>query len=194
MLAPRCPDFPPGRNSSAQVEFERDRIALHNGSATVGKISLGGSAGFPRSCDTDSPCEASFDLSSDELNPEQWNEVLNPHLKKTPWYYFWRTRAGSNALANLHASGHMASRRLTLGTVTGTAFATTFTFANGILELKNARADMFGGKVSGDWKIDFTGSEPSYECTGDAARIQAENWRLCSKLRLAPGSWACNTS
>ncbi len=172
--------------ASAQVVLDRDRIALHNGTAIIGKISLSGSAGFPRSCEMDSPCNASFDLSSDELNPEQWNEVLNPHLKKTPWYYFGGTQPGSNALAILHASGHLTSRRLTLGTITGTAFATDFSSANGILELKNARADLFGGKVSGDWKINFTGSEPSYECTGDAARIQAE--KLASLLKASIGT------
>ena len=102
--------------SSARVELDRDRFALRNASATVGKISLSGSAGFPRSCDGESPCESSFDLSTDELNPERWNEVLNPHLKKSPWYYFGVTRSGSNVIANLHATGHITARRLTLGT------------------------------------------------------------------------------
>ena len=102
--------------ASARVELDRDRIALRNASATIGKISLSGSAGFPRSCDADSPCEASFDLSTDDLNPERWNEVLNPHLTKTPWYYFGDTGSGSNVFATLRATGHITSRHLTLGT------------------------------------------------------------------------------
>jgi AsmA-like protein len=172
--------------SAARVELDRDRIALHNASATIGKILLSGNASFPRSCDADSPCEASFDLSSDDLNPERWNEVLNPHLKKTPWYYFGGTQPRSNALAILHATGRLASRRLTLGTISGSAFETDFSSSNGILQLKNTRADLFGGSVSGDWKIDFTGSEPSYECTGNAAQIQAE--KLAPLLKASIGS------
>ena len=176
--------------STAQVELDRDRLAVRNASATAGKISLSGDASFPRSCDGESPCEASFDLSTDDLNPERWNEVFNPHLKKTPWYFFGGGQAGGNVFAKLHASGRIASRRITLGptlgATTGSAFATNFSFANEILELKNTRADLFGGSVSGDWKLDFTGSEPSYECTGDASRIQAE--KLAPLLKASIGS------
>jgi hypothetical protein len=174
--------------STARVELDRDRIALRNAAATIGKISLSGSAGFPRSCETDSPCEASFDLSTDELNPERWNEVLNPHLEKTPWYYFGGARSGSNVFAILHATGHIASRHLTLGTTTGSDFETDFSSGNGILELKNTRADLFGGKVSGNWKIDFTGSEPSYASTGSAERIQADKLAPFLKASLGSGT------
>jgi hypothetical protein len=174
--------------ASARVELDRDRIALRNASATIGKISLGGSAGFPRSCDADSPCQASFDLGTDDLNPERWNEVLNPHLKKTPWYYFGDTGSGGNAFATLHATGHITARHLTLGTTTGSNFATDFSSDNGMLELKNTRADLFGGKVSGDWKIDFTGGEPSYESTGSAERIQAEKLTPLLKASLGTGT------
>ncbi|MGC2210831.1 MAG: AsmA family protein [Candidatus Korobacteraceae bacterium] len=174
--------------SSARVELDRDRIALRNASATIGKISLGGSAGFPRSCDADSPCQASFDLSTDDLNPERWNEVLNPHVKKTPWYYFGDTRSGSNVFATLRTTGHITSRHLTLGTITGSAFETDFSSDNGMLELKNTRADLFGGKVSGDWKIDFTGGEPSYESIGSAERIQAEKLTPLLKASVGTGT------
>jgi AsmA protein len=170
----------------ARVELDRDRIVLRNATATIGKISLGGSASFPRTCETDSPCDANFDLSTDDLNSERWNEVLNPHLKKTPWYYFGDARPGGNVFANLHASGHISARRLTLGATTGSAFETDFSSANGILELKHTRAELFGGKVSGEWKIDFTGSMPSYESTGNATQIQAD--KLAFSGKSSPGT------
>jgi uncharacterized protein involved in outer membrane biogenesis len=178
--------------STARVELGGDRFAVRNASATVGKVALGGSASFPRSCDAESPCDATFELSTDDLNPERWNEVLNPRLKKTPWYYFGGGRGGGNVMANLHATGHIASRRLTLGAANGgtigSAFATGFSIANGILELKNTRADLFGGAVSGEWRIDFTGSEPSYESSGAASRIQAEKLAPLLKGSLGSGS------
>ena len=174
--------------AGARVELDRDRIALRNASATIGKISLSGSAGFPRSCDADSPCQASFDLSTDDLNPERWNEVLNPHLEKTPWYYFGDTGSGSNVFATVRTTGHISSRHLTLGTITGSNFETDFSSDNGMLQLKNTRADLFGGKVSGDWKIDFTGSEPSYESTGSAERIQAEKLTPLLKASVGTGT------
>ncbi len=172
--------------SSARVEFDRDRFLLRNASATVGKVTLGGSASFPRFCDGESPCESTFELSTDELNPERWNEVLNPHLTKKPWYHLFGPSAEPNVIVNLHASGHIAARRLTLGTVTGSSFETAFSMANGVLELKDARADLFGGAISSNWRIDFTGSEPEYESTGAATQIQAE--RLATLLKTSIGS------
>lgn len=174
--------------SSAQVDLDGDRISLRNASVTAGKVSLGGSASFARSCNPDSPCEASFDLTSDDLNLAQWNAVLNPHLLKTPWYFFGSRQAGGNAFANLHATGHLAARHLTLDTVSGTAFETNFSIADGILRLKNTRANLLGGGVSGDWMLDFTGGEPKCESTGAADRIQADKLAPVLKAPLGTGT------
>jgi len=173
--------------ASARVELDRDRFSLHNASATVGKVALAGSASFPRFCDGESPCESTFDLTTDELNPEHWNEVLNPRLTKKPWYrLFGVSDAGPNVIANLHSSGHLAARRLTLETATGSSFETAFSIRNGVLELKDARAELFGGAISGNWQIDFTGNQPEYESTGTASQIQAE--KLAPLLKTSVGS------
>ena len=66
----------------------------------------------------------------------------------------------------------------------------TFSLADGVLELKNTRADLLGGTVSGDWKIDFSGSEPRYESTGSAERIQAEKLGTLLKASLGSGTLA----
>ena len=55
-----------------------------------------------------------------------------------------------------------------------------------MLELKNTHADLFGGAVSGNWKIDFSGSEPKYESTGTAVHLQAD--RLGTLLKASLGS------
>jgi len=173
--------------ANARAEFEHNQFTLRSATATVGKMSFGGSATFPRFCDAESACESSFNLSTDDFNPERWNEVLNPHLKKRPWYgLFGSTQAGHNVIANLHASGHFASRHLAIGASSGSAFETDFSVANGVLEMKNTHADLFGGSVSGDWKVDFSGSEPKYESTGTGVHLQAE--KLGTLLKASPGS------
>lgn len=175
--------------ASARVELDHNRFTLRNASMTVAKVNFGGSAGFPRSCDGESPCESSFDLSADDLNPEQWNELLNPHLKKKPWYrLFGAGGSEHNVIADLHATGRLTSRRLTLGSTAGSAFGTDFAIANGVMELKNAHADLLGGAVSGDWKIDFNGNEPRYQGTGSAARVQAERLATLVKASLGNGA------
>jgi hypothetical protein len=173
--------------SSARVELDGDRFILRDASATVGKIALVGSASFPRFCDGESPCDSTFDLSTDELNPERWNEVLNPRLTKRPWYrLFGVSAAETNVIANLHASGYIAARRLTVGTVAGSSFETAFSIANGVLELKNTHAELLGGAIYGNWQIGFNGSKPEYESTGTATQIQAE--KLAPLLKTSVGS------
>jgi hypothetical protein len=173
------------------MDLDRNRFHLSNASATIGKISLGGSASFPRFCTSDQPCESSFDLTTDDLNLEQWNEVLNPHLKKKPWYrLFGSSQQERNVIANLHASGQLSARRLTLDTTTGSAFATRFALNDGVLKLQNAHAELLGGTVSGDWKIDFSGNEPSYESNGQAERIEAEKLGTFFKSSFGTGTVA----
>jgi len=160
---------------SARVDLDHDRFTVRNASATIGKVTLSGSANLRRSCDGESLCESSFDLKTDDLNLEQWNKILNPRLKKRPWYRLLGVGgAEHNVIARLRANGHLTARRLTLGTAAGTGFETDFSIADGVLQLKNTRADLLGGTVAGNWKMDFTGSEPQYESTGTVARIQPE--------------------
>lgn len=175
--------------SSARVDLNRDRLTLHSTSTSIGKVSLSGVASFPRSCDIESPCESNFDLTTDDLNPERWNEMLNPRLRKRPWYrLFGVTEAEHNVISNLHASGRITARRLTLGPVAGSNFQTAFSIADGVLLLTGTRADLLGGNLSGEWKIDFTGSQPKYESTGVATRIQTE--KLTALLKASLGSGA----
>jgi hypothetical protein len=177
--------------SSAHVELERNRFSLRNATATAGKIALAGSASFPRSCTADLPCESTFDLTTDEFNPERWNEVLNPRLKKQPWYRLLGTVGdGNSVIANLHSTGHLSARRLILAANTGTAFETSFSISDGILRLKDTRAEVFGGEVNSDWKIDFTGNEAIFESTGTATRVQAEKLAPLVKANLGSGTIA----
>ncbi|HVJ06532.1 MAG TPA: AsmA family protein [Candidatus Saccharimonadales bacterium] len=176
--------------SSARLDLDHNRLTLHNASATVAKIALSGSASFPRICDGESACDSTFDLNTDDLNPERWNEVLNPHLKERPWYRLFGSGAENNVIANLHSTGHFTARRMTLGTTVASAFETNFTVSNHVLELKNAHADLLGGSFSSDWKIDFNGNEPTYESTGTAARIQVEKLATVVKATLGSGALA----
>jgi len=174
--------------SSARLDLDHNRLTLRNASALVSKIALSGSASFPRVCDGESPCDSTFDLTTDDLNPERWNEVLNPHLKKRPWYRLFGSGAENNVIANLHSTGHFAAHRMTLGTTVASAFETNFTVGNHILELRNAHADLLGGSFASDWMIDFNGDEPRYESTGTAARIQVEKLGTVVKASLGSGT------
>jgi hypothetical protein len=174
--------------SAARVDLDHHRFTLRNASASVGKVVLNGSANFPRSCNGESPCESSFDLRTDDLNVEQWNSVLNPRLKKKPWYRLLGAGgAEHNVIASLHAMGHLTSRRMTLGTAAGTGFETDFSITDGVLALKNTRADLLGGTALGEWTMDFSGSEPKYESSGIVTRVQSEKLGTLLNVPLGTG-------
>ncbi len=202
--------------STALVELAGERLTLHSATAAIDKVSFSGGASFPRSCSSDSPCEVGFDLMSDEFNPARWNELLNPRAQKKPWYFFGGGRNGTLP-PNLQATGHLSARRLILATlsetpsatpsetpsetpspsnkggpmgapISGSEFETSFSYADGILELRNSRANLFGGIVAGDWTVDFTGGKPLCESAGIATRLQVE--RLAPLVKSPLGSGA----
>jgi hypothetical protein len=178
----------PVQFATAHVDLDGDHISLRNASVMLGELSLGGSATFPRSCTADAPCNASFDLTSDDFDLARWNEVLNPHRQKMPWYLFGGGESRGTVFANLHATGHIAAQRLTLDPLTGAAFESDFSYANGALTLRDTRANLLGGTVTGDWKVDFTTGQPKIESTGAAERIQAEKLSPLLKASIGNGT------
>jgi AsmA protein len=178
--------------AAARVEFDGHRLTLRNASASVGKVALTGEAGFPRTCDGDGPCEATLEVATEEFNPELWNDVLNPRLKKRPWYRLFGAEAENNVIANLHATGHLSARRFTLATISGTALDSDFAISDGVAELKNTRAALLGGTVNGGGKLDFSKAEPAYELTGTARDLSAEKLAAATKVALGSGNIGLN--
>ena len=175
--------------AAAHVDFDNFRMAVRNASAAIGKLSLTGSANFPRECTGDGGCESTFDLASDELNPERWSELLNPAQKKKAWLSLL-SAAGSaqNVMANLRAHGHYTARRLVLDGSTGTAFETDFNVADGVLKLTSSKAELFGGTVNGEWTLDYTGAQPKFSGEGTASHLQSDKLATLVKGSLGSGA------
>jgi hypothetical protein len=174
--------------ASARVDFDGRRFTLRNASASVGKVALTGQASFPRACTPDAPCEATLELATDELNPERWNEVLNPKLKKQPWYGLFGSGDQLNLMANLHASGRLTARRVALDTLTTGPAESDFTIASGVLELTGLRAALLGGTLSGGGKLDFSADPPRYELTGEAKDLSLEKLAAATRVALGNGN------
>ncbi|MDR3762759.1 MAG: AsmA family protein [Acidobacteriota bacterium] len=173
--------------AAAHVEFDGFRMTVHNAAATVGKLSLTGGANFPRHCVVDGGCESTFDLATDEFNPERWNDLLSPGQKKRAWLgLLSRAGAVNNVMDNLHAKGHFTARRVVLDGSTGAGFETNFAVADGVLRLTGSKTEVFGGTVDGDWTLDFSGAAPKLSGEGTATRVQTD--KLSTLLKGALGS------
>lgn len=174
--------------AGAHVAFDRDRFQLSNATAAIGPVTLYGQASFLRSCPREDGCSASFDLTTDELNVDQWNQLLNPRLRKRPWYRLLGSTREHNVFPRLHATGRLAARRLLLGDVAGTNFATNFTVTDGVVELSNAQADLFGGQVAGTWTVNLAGNQPVLNGQGRLTHLAAE--RIGAQLGYLLGAGA----
>jgi AsmA protein len=158
---------------SAQVALAGNQVLFHNLTAQIGKSVFTGEAQLPRRCDDVASCVSRFDVQADTVNVEELNTLLNPRMKRHPWYRFFGSGGEASALAKMRASGRVAVKRLQLGQLAATKASAEFTLDSGRLTLTKINAELLGGTQSGQWQADFTGDEPVYSGSGTVANIAA---------------------
>lgn len=172
----------PIRIASANVVLAPDRMTVQNVAGTISKSpAVSGSVTVPRQCAGDT-CAISFDLHADELSLERLNTLLNPSLRKRPWYNFFMPRpATENPLATLKAQGRFTIERVPITTVAATKVAGNIEIAEGRAKVSGLSGDFLGGHHSGEWAADFTKSTPEFRGTGTLKR--AAMVQLASVMR-----------
>ena len=149
--------------------------------AQVGDLKFTGSATVPRHCDPDGPCGPGLDLQFDTLDAAQLNELLNPTLKKQPWYKLFGSSQEESLLTKIYAVGRVSAKQITFDKLVGTKFYADFRLNHGDLLVSNVRAAVLGGTHEGEWRADFTGATPVYTGSGTATRLQRGSIRLARK-------------
>jgi len=195
-LAGAWQDFPPPaalgsaqlRNVEAQVPglaaplhltgtaiLSESTIELQNLTASVPeyRLSLRGWVRLPRRCDQPEGCPAEFDLTAPELVTDELNRLLNPQFRSQPWY-----RLASSVSAagwwRLRAQGHLAAGRVIMKSLVATGLQAQVGLEPGRLTLTGVAAEFLGGHHVGEWRADFTGSEPMYLGRGRLERVSLE--------------------
>ncbi len=163
----------PVQMHSAQLALAGNQVLFHNLTAQIGKSVFTGEAQFPRRCDDVASCVSGFDVQAETVNVEELNTLLNPRMKRHPWYKFFGSGGEASALAKMRASGRVAVKRLQLGQLAATKASAEFTLDSGHLTLTKINAEVLGGTQSGKWQADFTGDEPVYSGSGTVANIAA---------------------
>ena len=177
---------------SAQMELADKQVLLHHLTAQIGKSVFSGEAQFRRRCEDVAACFSRFDVQADTINVEELNKLFNPRMKRQPWYKFFGSGGEASALAKMHASGKIATKRLQLGQLTASRVTAAFTWNAGRLALTGTSAELLGGSEAGDWQADFTGEEPVYSGSGTVANIAAS--QLAGLVHAAPGTGTLNST
>ena len=149
--------------ASANLILTQDQISVQKLTASVADTSWRGSLTLLRQCVVPEPCPIRFDLHADELSTDQLNEVINPYVRKQPWYHFLSSPpAGIPYLLTIEAVGQLSANRVVVRKLVGTRVSASVELNKGRLRVSDLRADVLGGKHVGEWEADFTVKPPEY--------------------------------
>ena len=112
-------------------------------------------------------CPVRFDLHADEISTDQLNQLINPYVRKQPWYRFLSSPpAGIPYLLTINAVGKLTANRVVVRKLVGSRVSAKVELDNGKLRVSDLRADVLGGKHVGEWEADFTAKPPQYSGKG----------------------------
>lgn len=116
-----------------------------------------GSVELPRGCGTPDACLAQVDLKASEISWRELTKWINPQPVERPWYRALESPAETppSLLTTLHAAGRISSDRFKVQRMTATHFTANLRVHEGKIDLSEIRADVFGGKITGDWQTDL---------------------------------------
>lgn len=162
-------------------------IELQNLTASVPeyRLALRGWVRIPRRCEQAEGCPAEFDLATPELVTDELNRLLNPQFRSRPWYRL----AGADSeprLWRFRAQGHLAAGRVTMKSLVATGVEVQAHIEPGRFILTDVAGEVLGGRHLGEWRADFTGSEPMYVGRGRLERASLE--QLAGLMRDPWGS------
>jgi AsmA protein len=164
-----------GVNAPLQIEtaalaINENTVDLRSLSATVGKMTWHGTVSIERqrAADSKSCRNINFDLRADELSTDELNELLNPHVRKRPWYRFLEPSPDARApfLLTACASGKFAANHVSIHHLPATHVSGRIDLAGGKVSVSGLLADVLGGKHVGVWQADFTAKPPEYSGSG----------------------------
>lgn len=167
---------------TASASLSEATIELQDLMASVPeyRLALRGWVRIPRHCDQPQGCPSEFDLAAPELVTDELNRLLNPQFRAQPWYRLGPSAAVSNPW-RFRAQGHLASGRVLVKSLVATGVEAQVRLEPGRLVLTDIAAEVLGGHHLGEWRADFTGSEPMYVGRGRLERASLE--RLGTLMR-----------
>jgi hypothetical protein len=158
--------------ASANLILTPDQISVQKLTASIADTSWRGSLNLPRQCAAPQPCPVRFDLHADEIATDELNQVINPYVRKQPWYHFLSSPpAGTPYLLTIEAAGKLSANRVVVRKLVGSRVSANVELNKGKLRVSDLRADVLGGKHIGEWEADFTAKPPQYIGKGTFADV-----------------------
>lgn len=176
--------------ASAKLSLAPDQVDVRDLNAQVAGTLWSGSLQLPRHCPVNEACIMRFDLHPDQIVVSELNHLLNPRMRKRPWYRFLSAaQVEAPYLLGVQARGTLHADRVLVRKLTASNAIANVEIKNGILHISDMRADFLGGEYRGDWDTDFTATPPLYQSKGRFNRVALD--RLADLMHNA---WVSGTA
>lgn len=162
--------------AAAELELLPEEARVEALNARAGNAHWTGNLRLPRNCGTAAACIVQFDLRTEQLSLGALREWLQPPVDKRRWYQVLAQSddAPPPFLRNLRASGKLSAARLQIHNLTANRVSASLQFEKGHLKVSDLRADLLGGKNTGEWEIDFASGTPQYSGRGSFTSISLD--------------------
>jgi hypothetical protein len=158
--------------ASANLVLTQDQVDVQNLTASIADTSWRGSLSLTRQCIMPESCPVRFDLHADEISTDELNQVINPYVRKQPWYHFLSSPpSGTPYLLTMDAVGKLSANRVVVRKLVGSRVSAKLELNKGKLRVSDLRADVLGGKHIGEWDADFTAKPPEYSGKGTLENV-----------------------
>jgi hypothetical protein len=167
-IAPRG-NMGPVEVVSADMELSAQTARVEHLKAKAAETLWTGSLEMPRGCARPETCPLQFELKSDHILMAALNQWLHAKAQKRPWYQVLEPASEQrhSLLSTLHASGRMTIDRFEMQQVQATHVSANVSLEDGRLQISGINADLMGGRLRGDWSLDF-GAKPA-RCKGSGS-------------------------
>ena len=159
--------------ASATMHLTADETRVQDFSASLDGTAWHGSLTLSRPCAAPESCAIQFNLHADEISTGKLNQLMNPTLRKQPWYRFltFPNASKKSWLASLHASGKLSVDKVLIHKLAAKSVSANVDLQNGKLQLTDLRGSILGGKHAGKWEADFTANPPAYSGSGSFEKV-----------------------
>lgn len=134
-------------------------------------IAFTGSISSPINCDGNTGCKLQFELHLDSLAVADVANLMG--YTEKGWSLPFLS-APENKLPDFRAEGSIAVGELKIADVPLEKFAAHVEVGDHSLMVNRATARVGGGSTQGEWKIDWSGSQPKYSGTGSLEGVALE--------------------
>ena len=179
----------PVQIGSADVNLSPDRINVTELKALMAGSSWRGTLEMPRGCTQGPDCPITFALQADEISAANLVAMLTPSAGKAPWYRFLSAAPQVTPyLATVWARGKFGTDRIEFSKLAANRVSADVELKNGSLRLSNLRAEVLGGKHTGEWSADFMAKPPAFVGSGTLERVALEQLPRASTDKRCTGS------